>query len=81
MNCWLKQQINGEYATLMEADRLCDEIGLWAPVIVDREQEKHYLEGLCLMMGKDHRNCILLEGVDKNTFDTPPTWVRIPHLN
>lgn len=62
----------------MDVLELCKGGGFWEPVVVATQEEKDYLLGMQLMLGKTFEVC--LDGIDKPVRDTPPTFLRIPAL-
>lgn len=79
MNVWLSVE-GSDVTQSMTAEELVGAAGVWAPVICEREVERDYLRALCLMLGRDRQHCFLIAGEATN-LDTPPTYLRIPHLN
>lgn len=75
MNCWLRQEPNGEPVPIT-IERLFEDGNIWAPLIVQSENEFNYLQGMMLVTGKEL--FIYLDGRDKLDLDTPPTWISIP---
>lgn len=65
-------------ATQIDVLELCKGGGFWEPVVVTTQEEKDYLLGMQLMLGKTFEVC--LDGIDKPVRDTPPTFLRIPAL-
>lgn len=76
----MSQDIDFQNVQIMYDYHITRGLGIWAPIIVQRQEEKDYLTSLALILGVDATDKILLDGVDKNTFGTPPTFVRIPYL-
>lgn len=77
----MSQQHDFKHVQIMEERHYAASLGIWAPVVVQRQVEKDYLTGLCLVLGYDATGKILVDGIDENKMDTPPTYVRIPHLD
>lgn len=79
MYAWISQDINDPtQGSRIDIHELCSGGGFWEPMIVQTQQEKDYLLGMQLMLGKTYEVCI--DGIDKPVRDTPPTFVSIPHL-
>lgn len=75
---FVKQKWEAPWQELTHRD-LTNHLGILSPLLVESQEEKDYLLGLQLILGYEFR--VLLDGIDENPEDIPPTWVRIPELN
>lgn len=55
---------------------LCENGGIWEPVVVKTQQEKDYLLAMQLMTGHSFEVC--LDGVDMPSRSIEPSWIHVP---
>lgn len=83
----MSQQHDFKHVQIMHDHHWSKGIGVWAPIICNTQAEADYLTGLCLVSGVGTDNMIFVRGITEAeigkvwTQGTPPTYVRIPHLD
>lgn len=82
----MSQQHDFQHVQIMEERHYAASLGIWAPVICNTQSEADYLTGLCLVLGYSTDGKVFVRGITEDEIrnhygvDTPPTYVRIPHL-
>ena len=74
MRFYLQQGPSGELVDY-GLDEFLQNMGIFAPLIVDTREDQQILQGYVLVMGKEIE--VVVDGVDKPKSDIPPTWVTI----